>query len=507
MRCVVLVDRALVPSWQHRCVDLLRTEHDVAVLERPAVAAREGVLARVLRALGGSALRTAPIVCGGTVSPGVDVVVDLRESAGPRDPALASRFGEWYFSDQFGRPLTQFPAAADIARGSATFTILLCRRQGAGKAAVIRRGRFKTLYTYARTLEIALGECARWPLERLKGGAAAGAAAPLLRETSARRVTFSILGFAYQQCKTLAIHVFNYFLTDAVWRVGVVHAPPAAFLNPDFAPPIRWIEREAAEFLADPFVLAAGGHAWLLTESLDRKSRNGYISCTEILPDWQTRERTTVLRSATHLSYPYAFAHRGEWYVVPESAAENRVSLYKIVDMPHGWERVATLLDGVPACDSTIFQYGGRWWLFCTLRSRDANLNLFAYHAEHLFGPWCEHAANPIKTDIGSARPAGAPFTFKGQLYRPAQDSSIAYGDRIVICRIVTLSPTEFAEETVASYGGSRGRIFRTGNHTLSHTGSTSVIDAKQTVFASPRVVMDRAVQSYRRLRLRFHGG
>ena len=53
------------------------------------------------------------------------------------------------------------------------------------------------------------------------------------------------------------------------------------------------------------------------------------------------------MRSSSHLSYPYVFAHAGAWYMVPESAQDRRVALYRALDVPYEWERVATLIDGV----------------------------------------------------------------------------------------------------------------------------------------------------------------
>ena len=40
-----------------------------------------------------------------------------------------------------------------------------------------------------------------------------------------------------------------------------------------------------------------------------------------------------------------------------------------------------------------------------------------------------------VKTDVRSARPAGTPFVYQGELYRPAQDCSRTYGGSIVIHR------------------------------------------------------------------------
>src|SRR5213596_456309 len=55
-------------------------------------------------------------------------------------------------------------------------------------------------------------------------------------------------------------------------------------------------------------------------------------------------------------------------------------------------------------------------------------------------GPWRPHPGNPVKVDVRSSRPAGGPFLFGGNLYRPAQDCSRTYGGGITINRVTHLS-------------------------------------------------------------------
>src|SRR3569833_971384 len=76
--------------------------------------------------------------------------------------------------------------------------------------------------------------------------------------------------------------------------------------------------------------------------------------------------------------------------------------------------------------------------------------DLHLWYAQDILGPWTPHAANPDKTDVGSARPAGATFESDGVLYRPAQDSSHTYGGRVVINRVLALTPETFREEPAA---------------------------------------------------------
>ena len=96
---------------------------------------------------------------------------------------------------------------------------------------------------------------------------------------------------------------------------------------------------------------------------------------------------------------------------------------------------------------------------------------------------WRAHAANPLKTDVRSARPAGTPFRHNGRLFRPAQDCSDEYGRRVSLCEITALDPVTFEETVVRSIDPSTDWPYRRGLHTIAGFGDLTVIDAKTRVF------------------------
>ena len=153
----------------------------------------------------------------------------------------------------------------------------------------------------------------------------------------------------------------------------------------------------------------------------------------------------------------------------------------------------------VAACDSTILRRDGRWWLFFTDKARDVNLNLFAYYADDLAGPWHAHMANPVKTDICSARPAGMPFVHAGELYRPGQDCADGYGSAIAFSRVATLTPLEYREELVSTFDSTATGGKTDGTHTISFVNDMIAIDAKYTVWAPPRLIGQRLMRVFSR--------
>ena len=117
-------------------------------------------------------------------------------------------------------------------------------------------------------------------------------------------------------------------------------------------------------------------------------------------------------------------------------------------------------MENVRAVDATLERIGDLWWLFVNIAVEGASTNdeLHLFYATTPLGPWQPHRRNPVKSDVRSSRPAGKLFHWKAALYRPAQDSSVAYGHAISINRIERLSASEFEEVEVS-------RIVPEGKH------------------------------------------
>jgi hypothetical protein len=281
------------------------------------------------------------------------------------------------------------------------------------------------------------------------------------------------------------------FLREAQWHVGILDAPIDGLLRADELPPPRWLPGPPRRaFYADPFPCPGG--RWVIVERFGLRDRVGSL-CTLTL-DPPGGPPRTVAQPPHHISYPYVVEHEGHVYCVPETAVLREVSLYRLdVEAPR-LEKVATLVEGVAALDPTVTFHGGRWWLFFTDAGRDPDAALAVWYADRLRGPWHAHARNPVKVDVRSSRPAGTPFTRDGRLFRPAMDNSESYGGRIVVNRVLALTPDDFAEEVVAVVPPFPGR-FGTGIHTVAAAGRFTVVDGRR----------ERAIPSALPARLRAH--
>jgi hypothetical protein len=114
--------------------------------------------------------------------------------------------------------------------------------------------------------------------------------------------------------------------------------------------------------------------------------------------------------------------------------------------------------------------------MFVAIADTEFSDELHLYYGDSPLGPWKPHAKNPVKSDVRNSRPAGRPFYWKGDLYRPAQDSSQRYGYGMRINRVVQLTPSEFREEEVSQILPQWRRDLR-GTHTLNICDDLTVID------------------------------
>ena len=271
----------------------------------------------------------------------------------------------------------------------------------------------------------------------------------------------------------------KYIKKTEKWNVGIVHRPVQDFLLEK--PAVKWLpEPPPDRFFADPFAYPDAAGTVILFEDFSYPDGKGVISSLNLDDISGVERRRPAISEPYHLSYPYLFTWEDELYCVPESGDAAEVSLYRFCRKGQRWEKKATLLKGRGFIDSTIFEYGGFWWLLCSLKEADPGLNLFAWYAPTPLGPWTEHRNNPVKTDIRSARPAGNPFWHEGALYRPGQDCSESYGGRVVINRIVELKPDRFKEEIAAVVGPYERSPYPDGLHTISGAGGITVLDGRR---------------------------
>jgi hypothetical protein len=231
---------------------------------------------------------------------------------------------------------------------------------------------------------------------------------------------------------------------------------------------------------ADPIVVQRGGRRVIFFEELPYRTGKGHISAIEIFANGEPGLARVVLDRPYHLSYPFVFEWNGELYMLPETAQNRTIELYRCEEFPARWTLQKVLLEDISAFDATLWHQEGRWWLFVNVAEAGASPSeeLHLYWSESPLGPWVAHPANPVVSDARHARSAGPLFMRDGVLFRPSQDCSSAYGNAVSVNRVEVLDPHSYREVPVSRiHAGWYPDML--GLHTFSSAGTMRVIDFK----------------------------
>lgn len=236
------------------------------------------------------------------------------------------------------------------------------------------------------------------------------------------------------------------------WRIGIRRGNRR--LAPDSESPdlsgFEWRMSPAGHFHADPFLIVVDGRTWLFFEDFSYSQGRGVIACKELLPEGNFGEAYTVIQRPYHLSYPFVFEHDGQVWMIPESAGNETVELYRADVFPYRWTLVKELFHG-KALDTTMLFDQGLFWFFTTLRPEcgDAD-SLVLFYSESIDGRWRLHPRSPISRDVRDARCAGRIRRKDGRLYRTCQNSMSQYGQGFGYKQIVTLTTSDYSERPAA---------------------------------------------------------
>jgi len=246
------------------------------------------------------------------------------------------------------------------------------------------------------------------------------------------------------------------------------------------------IHREPGRTLADPFPIVHEGKVRVFFEEQAR-GRAGVLSVGVLERERLTEIVSDILPSATHRSWPNVFHHQGALWMLPESARDGEVALWRCTVFPDRWEKVRVLLSGRGWADPVLHRHAGRWWLFVSptgpiADSHSDSLELF--HAEDLLADAFEpHPWNPVAIGLCGSRPAGRIFVRDGSWIRPAQNASGHYGRGLVFHEIEELTPTRYRERVVSRMVGPPGTE---GIHTWNPTPDGRVLS--DLLWSRPRI-------------------
>jgi len=263
------------------------------------------------------------------------------------------------------------------------------------------------------------------------------------------------------------------------WRVGI-RPRTSALAVTGHLDDFKFLEAPFGHFHADPFVVEHEGQVFLFFEDYNYLTRSASLACAELDSSCNVLQVRTIVQKPYHMSYPHVFVFDGCYYMIPETAAVNRVELYRAVKFPWEWTFEKVLLHEAKLHDATCVASDDKYWILAGGSSTGLpghHDQLHVFFAPTIFDSFTPHARNPVKTDLGSARPAGAIVKSGERLIRPAQDCSRYYGCGLTFMEIEVISESAYSERALASLPDSWLGHGDLGTHTYNASEHFEVID------------------------------
>lgn len=244
---------------------------------------------------------------------------------------------------------------------------------------------------------------------------------------------------------------------------------------------------KANEAWADPFLISYKNNDYVFFENYDFQKNKGKISYGKI-KDNKIMKVFDALDLNHHLSYPFLWKQKNNYFLMPESAEKKKVQIWKAKEFPKKWFPYKVLFKGESCVDTTIFDdKRGNRWLFTNKSNdkyNDHNSELFIYKTDKNFRKLVPHKFNPVIIDSRYARNAGnIYYNKKSQIIRPSQiNTHNIYGKGLNLRIIKKLSLDEFFEKDHYSINSDYIKNISAIHH-ITQKNNRYVIDARYKKF------------------------
>ena len=130
--------------------------------------------------------------------------------------------------------------------------------------------------------------------------------------------------YVYQ---TLKIFIKNLFFYKYDFKLAI-------FKNNNINSPII-IKSKKRKFLADPFLVKHNNKTYCFAEEYDHVKKKGHIVCFNL--DKKELNKKIVLNENFHLSFPFVFKFKNNFFMCPETSKVSEIRLYKKTKFPLKW--------------------------------------------------------------------------------------------------------------------------------------------------------------------------
>ena len=244
------------------------------------------------------------------------------------------------------------------------------------------------------------------------------------------------------------------------------------------------IKNNKRKFLADPFLVKHNSKTYCFAEEYDHTKKKGHIVCFEL--NKKKLDKKIILNENFHLSFPFIFKFKNNFFMCPETSKISEIRLYKNINFPFKWKFYKTIKKNIKSVDNIILKKNNLWWLFTNIDHSNCDdfshdLSIFYSKKGPLTDKWKSHPQNPIKINSLESRNAGIIF-YKNKIIRISQEQGFDnYGQNINFHEIKLLNTKNYLEKIFKNknYLRMKKKLNNPDIHHYSETDKNIIVDFK----------------------------
>lgn len=298
----------------------------------------------------------------------------------------------------------------------------------------------------------------------------------------------------------MIFNVIKRMFSEPDWRLAIrefYEETPVYFNTFEKIEYVKLASKEG-HWCADPFICRDNGHTYIFCEYYIKKINKGAIAACEYKKG-EACEMKIIIQQAYHMSYPCLFKYEKDFYMIPETADNRTIELYRAKNFPYEWELIKVLKEDIRCVDTTVFDYNNKLYAI-GYKLNEIKSRVCVFHLD-----MTKRSLELVEEFLchNSGRPSGSIFNVNGKLIRPTQISKNKYGEGIAFMEIVSVKEPFYCENQLLELRGKD--IFIKGEKRIDRVHTTNRLDNMEIIdYSHDKVNLVRPMKLiYSRLRLK----
>jgi hypothetical protein len=280
---------------------------------------------------------------------------------------------------------------------------------------------------------------------------------------------------------------YFFFEVENDWEIGFTTSSPYELIEQKKVPKMKWFDMPKDVFWADPFGVKIKDNYYIFFEEFLKDKNYGIICCITLNSEFEVLSKKTIIDEGVHFSFPNVFIFNDDFYMLPETASKQTLSLYKAVKFPYKWREERTLLNE-PCLDSILYFEDDQWHLLYSKIGDETKL--FLRKSESLLTDWNIREEQLINSNPNNSRNGGQILKLNEWNYKISQNCTNRYGECITINKFKK-SIHEACEDTIYhTISMTKNRV--SCCHTLNVCGDIILLDRRRErlFFKTPAMIV-----------------